>query len=105
MSLGNRQFTVNAVGGYTVGTRARVFVTGSPTIFMEGVIFAINTLDIVVTVDTLSGTGTYNTWRFAVAGERGPTGPTGPASTVTGPTGSLGPTGPTGPPRTYRSGI
>jgi hypothetical protein len=100
MSLGNLLFTVNSIRAYAVGNRVRVFVVGSPTIYVEGTILTISSLDILVNVDIVNGSGTFSSWKFGITGSVGPTGPTGatgPASTVTGPTGSTGPTGPSGP--------
>jgi hypothetical protein len=69
---------------------------------MEGLIASIVGSVITVTVTTVSGSGTFATWKFTVmgatgsTGSTGPTGPTGAASTVAGPTGPTGATGATG---------
>jgi hypothetical protein len=81
MSLGNLAFTVNLVNAYAVGDRVRVFNTAAPTIWMEGVIITIASTVITVSVDLLNGSGTYTTWKFGLAGERGQIGPTGAQGT------------------------
>jgi hypothetical protein len=82
MSLGNLLFVTNGPRAYTVGNRVRAYVTSSPTIFVEGVIITIAGNDITVNVDYVQGTGTYSTWKFAIAGERGPQGPQGAQGTA-----------------------
>ncbi|MBK9513526.1 MAG: collagen-like protein [Flavobacteriales bacterium] len=60
---------------------------------MEGVITSGGGSSFTVLVDRTMGTGTYNLWFVAIAGEVGDQGPIG----AQGPTGPLGPQGPIGP--------
>jgi hypothetical protein len=93
IATGSTTWTVAATQAYQVGQRVRVAYTTTPSDYMEGVITALvaNT-SITVSVDTTSGSGTFASWSFSVAGLVGVTGPTGP----TGPTGVTGGTGGTG---------
>jgi hypothetical protein len=81
MSLGNLSFVVNLVNAYAVGDRVRVFNSAAPTIWVQGVIITIASTTITVNVDLLNGSGTYATWKFGLAGERGAVGPTGAQGT------------------------
>ena len=81
MSTGNILFTVNAINAYIVGNRVRIFNSTAPTIFLEGVIITITGNDVTVNIDFVNGSGTYNTWRFSLAGEKGQRGDTGPQGT------------------------
>jgi hypothetical protein len=82
MALGNLLFVTNGPRAYAVGNRVRVFTVSAPTIFVEGVIITIAGNDITVNVDLVQGSGTFNSWRFALSGERGPAGPTGAQGTA-----------------------
>jgi hypothetical protein len=78
-----KNFTVNKVDAFTVGTRARLASTAVPTNFMEGVITFIVGTSITMLVDKINGNGnTYASWALVLgAGEVGPIGPTGPQGT------------------------
>lgn len=106
ISLGQHDFAVNLVGAYTVGNRVRVinsyepfeisegFIT-APLYYMEGYIFAILDGIVSVSVDRISGEGTFENWRFTLTGEVGATGPQG-IQGLQGLQGLMGPQGPTG---------
>ncbi len=78
-----KNFEVNKVDAFTVGTRARLASTAVPTNFMEGVITIIAGLSVTILVDKINGDGnTYASWSLVLgAGERGPVGATGPQGT------------------------
>jgi hypothetical protein len=82
MALGNLLFVTNGPRAYAVGNRVRVYSVSAPTIFVEGVIITIAVNDITVNVDLVQGSGTFNSWKFALSGERGPAGPTGAQGTA-----------------------
>jgi hypothetical protein len=78
-----KNFTVNKVDAFTVGTRARLASTAVPAQFMEGVITIIAGLSVSILVDKINGDGnTYASWALVLgAGEVGPTGATGAQGT------------------------
>ena len=78
-----KNFTVNKVDAFTVGTRARLASTAVPSNFMEGVITIIAGLSVTILVDKINGDGnTYASWVLVLgAGEVGPTGPQGAQGT------------------------
>jgi hypothetical protein len=78
-----KNFAVNKVDAFTVGTRARLASTAVPSNFMEGVLTIIVGTSITMLVDKINGNGnTYASWALVLgAGEVGPIGPTGPQGT------------------------
>jgi hypothetical protein len=78
-----KNFTVNKVDAFTVGTRARLASTAVPAQFMEGVLTIIVGTSITMLVDKINGNGnTYASWVLVLgAGEVGPIGPTGAQGT------------------------
>lgn len=90
--------------GFTPGVRVRAASDGFPDQWMEGIVTAYDGTNIVVDVDSMSGTGPYDDWNINVAGERGLQGPQGPQGqqgapgTAGGPAGPQGPAGAIGPP-------
>lgn len=95
IGTGSKAFTVNqnaSTNSYTVGTRVRAIYTSDVTQFMEGTITAYSGTSLTVNVDVTSGSGTYASWAFTVAGIQGATGATGatgdPAETLIGTTNS-----------------
>jgi hypothetical protein len=92
--------------GFADGTRIRATVEGSSTNWFEGVVteYDIGTNNMTVSVDLISGSGSYSPWNINVAGQPGltgvpgPIGPQGPAGTPGGPQGPAGPQGAQGPP-------
>jgi hypothetical protein len=79
----SKNFTVNKVDAFTVGTRSRLASTAVPSNFMEGVITIITGLSVTILVDKINGDGnTYASWALVLgAGEIGPIGPTGAQGT------------------------
>jgi hypothetical protein len=78
-----KNFTVNKVDAFTVGTRARLASTAIPAQFMEGVLTIIVGTSVTMLVDKINGNGnTYASWALVLgAGEVGPIGPTGAQGT------------------------
>jgi hypothetical protein len=78
-----KNFIVNKVDAFTVGTRARLASTAVPSNYMEGVITIIVGLSITIFIDKINGNGnTYASWNLVLgAGEIGPTGATGAQGT------------------------
>lgn len=88
-------FNVNKVGAlsaFIVGSRIRIIY--NTTNYMSGTItaYAGGSTSMVVNVDYIEGSGTYNTWTISIDGLVGSTGATG----ITGATGADGVTGATG---------
>ncbi|MGI9227017.1 MAG: collagen-like triple helix repeat-containing protein [Candidatus Nanopelagicaceae bacterium] len=141
VSVGEKTFEVKDTGAFKIGMRVRVIAeTGPmsatevllacPIAYLEGTIIDISGKKIIVSVDSTTGTGSYNGWQFTVAGnvgatgakgdkgdtgatgakgdkgDKGETGPQGPsgASGLTGSTGAAGATGATGAPGTTTIG-
>jgi hypothetical protein len=75
-----KNFVVNKVDAFTVGTRARLASTAVPSNFMEGLLTVIVGTSITMLVDKVGGSGnTYASWNLVLgSGEVGPQGPTGP---------------------------
>jgi hypothetical protein len=69
------------VGAYAIGTRARLVSTAVSTNFIEGVLTNISGTSVTMTIDRISGSGSFASWRLVVAGETGATGATGPQGT------------------------
>jgi hypothetical protein len=99
VAVGLHTWTVSNVGAFLPGMRIRAIHTDTPSIWLEGFANVASGSTIIITADKLSGSGTHNTWKFAVAGEIGPAGATG-ATGATGPTGVVTATAPI----TYDSG-
>lgn len=83
IGLGGKNFIVNKVDAFAVGTRARLASLTFPNNYMEGIITGIVGTTITMLVDKLFGAGnTYASWNLLLgAGEIGPTGATGPQGT------------------------
>ena len=116
VSTGEKTFEVKDVGAFTIGMRVRVNAeTGPlnstetllvcPVAYLEGTITNIEGKRITVFVDSFTGTGSYSSWQFAVAGNVGAKGDTGAQGEKgekgekgdKGDTGAQGPAGPSGP--------
>lgn len=86
IGTGSKEFTTQNDLDYSVGSRIRITSEANPTTnYMEGVVTSYSGTALIVTVDFISGSGTYIDWAFSLAGERGsigPSGPTGALSTV-----------------------
>jgi len=78
-----KNFVVNKVDAFTVGTRARLASASVPSNFMEGIITIIASTSITMLVDKINGNGlTYASWNLVLgSGEVGPTGATGAQGT------------------------
>jgi hypothetical protein len=83
ISTGSKNFVVNKVDAFAVGTRGRLASSAFPSNFMEGIISIIVGTSITMDVDLVGGNGnTYSSWNFVLgSGALGPTGPTGPQGT------------------------
>ena len=89
---GSKTFTVNKTHAYQVGNRVQITYPIITANFMQGIITAVNGLQITVNVDYVGGTngaGPYANWNISIAGIYGSTGATG----LTGGTGATGPAG------------
>lgn len=82
IALGAKTFDVAANLAYSVGARVRITASSDVTKFMEGVVTAYTGTTLTVQVDTVSGTGSFASWNFNVAGERGAAGQVGPAGAI-----------------------
>jgi hypothetical protein len=82
------------VGGnqaaFMTGMRVRAIHSDTPTYFLEGNANYIGGGSLLITVDKFNGSGSHNSWTFAVAGEVGQTGATG----ATGSSGVIAVTAP-----------
>lgn len=112
VSSGEKTFDVKDVGAFTIGMRVRVnaetgplnsteTLLACPLAYLEGTITNIEGKRITVFVDTFTGTGSYSSWQFAVAGNVGAKGDTGAKGEKgekgdKGDTGAQGPAGPAG---------
>lgn len=112
VSNGEKIFDVKDVGAFTIGMRVRVnaetgplnsteTLLACPVAYLEGTITNIEGKRITLFVDTFTGTGSYSSWQFAVAGNVGTKGDTGPQGEKgekgdKGDTGAQGPAGPSG---------
>jgi hypothetical protein len=103
-----RVFAVTSLGAYSIGDRVRVKSSITPANYMEGVITAISGTNVSVQIDAISGSGTFASWVFSLAGNVGTQGPKGDTGATgargaqgstgnTGATGAQGPQGPAGP--------
>jgi collagen type VII alpha len=110
IGTGNKTFTVSkdaSLSGFKVGTLVSVAAIGSPSnaYGVGGFIVSYSGTSLTVSVSSVTGSGTYSSWSFIVAGRTGATGPTGAAGATgaqgsageTGATGAQGATGPQGP--------
>jgi collagen type VII alpha len=93
VTTGLHTWTVANVGAFIPGMRIRAIHTDTPSIWLEGPCNVASGTTIIITADKVSGSGTHNTWKFAVAGEIGSTGATG-ATGATGPSGVIAVTAP-----------
>ena len=77
IAVGSKTFTFEESLnlGWTIGTRIRMFaVVGK---YQSGIITAITTTSVTITVDFILSTGTFTSWTLSIDGERGLTGLTG----------------------------
>jgi hypothetical protein len=80
IQTGSLSFTVANTQAYASGSRVRVIWTSNSNYWVEGYIYNITGNTISVNVDKTSGSGTYGSWIFSVAGvgSQGATGSQGP---------------------------
>lgn len=87
ISTGTKTFALTTTLGYhafIVGERVRII--NSTSNYLEGTITVVSSSSMTVSVTLATGSGTFTSWTFAVAGAPGSTGATG----ATGATGSSG---------------
>jgi len=78
IGAGTKNFIVNQVGAFAVGTRTRLASTAVPGNFIEGVLTGISGTSFTLQADTFSGEGnTYSSWNVVISGVAGPPGPQG----------------------------
>ncbi len=102
IGTGAKTLTIEASKQFAIGQTARITYNSDVNKWMQGTVSAYNagTGSLSISVDTISGSGTYALWTVALTGSVGPTGATG----ATGATGPTGPTGATGPANTLSIG-
>lgn len=102
IGTGTKTLTIEASKQFAIGQTARITYNSDINKWMQGTVSAYNatTGSLSISVDTISGSGTYAVWTVALTGSVGPTGATG----ATGPAGSTGATGATGPANTLSIG-
>lgn len=95
IGTGTKTLTIEASKQFAIGQTARITYKSDINKWMQGTVSAYNatTGSLSISVDTISGSGTYALWTVALTGSVGPTGATG-ATGATGPTGATGATGP-----------
>ena len=95
IGTGTKTLTIEAGKQFAIGQTARITYNSDINKWMQGTVSAYNatTGSLSISVDTISGSGTYAVWTVALTGSVGPTGATG-ATGATGPTGATGATGP-----------
>ena len=95
IGTGTKTLTIEASKQFAIGQTARITYNSDINKWMQGTVSAYNatTGSLSISVDTISGSGTYAVWTVALTGSVGPTGATG-ATGATGPTGATGATGP-----------
>lgn len=81
IGTGTKTLTIEASKQFAIGQTARVTYNSDINKWMQGTVSAYNasTGSISITVDTISGSGTYAVWTVALTGA---TGPAGPANTT-----------------------
>jgi hypothetical protein len=78
IGLGPKAFVMQQFGlGFQVGIRLRA--TAGVNQWMEGTVTSYDAPDLVINVDLLKGSGSYDEWSITVAGEPGQPGAAGPA--------------------------
>ena len=86
IGTGAKTLTIEASKQFALGQTARITYNSDINKWMQGTVSAYNasTGSLSISVDTISGSGTYALWTVALTGSVGPTGATG----ATGATGS-----------------
>ena len=98
MGTGNKTLTVDT--GLALATGQSLIIANSSSNKMEGPVVSYNSVsgELIVNVDTVTGSGTFAVWDVSLSGAPGPAGDTGSTGItgLTGVTGSTGITGATG---------
>jgi hypothetical protein len=78
---GLKTFTLTSgyAGAFITGMRIRAIHSDTPTYYLEGAANYVGDSTLIITVDKFNGSGSHNSWFFAVAGEVGQTGAAGSA--------------------------
>ena len=79
-------------GAFVTGMRIRAIHSDTPAYYMEGTANYIGGGTLIITVDKFNGSGSHNSWNFAISGEIGQQGTNG----TNGTNGTDGATGPSG---------
>jgi hypothetical protein len=90
---GLKTWSVASSQAFQAGMRVRAIHSDTPSYWMEGFCQVATSSTIIITVDKFNGSGSHNSWKFAVSGEVGQTGDTG-ATGATGPSGVIAVTAP-----------
>jgi hypothetical protein len=81
---GLKTFTLvsSYAGAFITGQRIRAIHSDTPTYYMEGPANYVGGGTLIITVDKYNGSGSHNSWLFAVAGEVGQTGAIGSSGVI-----------------------
>ena len=74
IGTGSKTFTTQSGLAYLAGDRVRVSSTANSANYMEGLVSSYSSTSLVVTVDTIGGSGTLATWNIGIAGNPGTAG-------------------------------
>ena len=69
-------------GAFLTGMRIRAIHSDTPTYYLEGTANYVGAGTLILTVDKFNGSGSHNSWLFAIAGEIGQTGATGASGVI-----------------------
>jgi hypothetical protein len=86
IATGSKTFVTQSGLAYSAGARVRASYVTDTSKYMEGIVASYSTTNLVITVDRVSGSGTYATWNINLVGDVGATGAAG----VDGATGAAG---------------
>lgn len=90
IGAGQYTFPVNETGlGFLPGMRVRAAAQDDPTQWVEGIVTAFDTVELVIAADLYNGAGVWTGWNINITGQPGLTG-------AKGDTGAVGPQGPPG---------
>jgi hypothetical protein len=84
IGLGLKTFSLVAgyAGAFVTGMRIRAIHSDTPTYYLEGTANYVGGGTLIITVDKFNGSGSHNSWNFAVSGEIGQTGSTGASGVI-----------------------
>ena len=89
IGTGTKTFTTQAGLAYSAGARARASSAANTANYMEGLVTSYSGTTLVISVDTVGGSGTHADWNLNLAGNVGSAGSAG-ATGATGANGSNG---------------